>query len=239
MRDIRATAVGLLVLVAAAIPATAAAKGQLQARPTLVEIAPQAGASRFILANTGDAPVAAQVRVFAWSQVDGEDRLTPSQDVVLSPPIARVEAGSEQVVRLVRTGPAATAVDRTYRLVVNELPADKADPTTAVSVRMQYVIPLFVRAGDAAPPSMHCRIAAVVLSCRNAGGQAAQLGRSQLVDAGGHVVALSAGLYGYVLPHNERRWNLDQVALARLAGPVQLATQLNGQPERVVVDRSP
>lgn len=239
MGNARAIARHLLVLAAFALPATVAAKGHLQARPTLVEIAAQAGASRFLLANTGDAPVAAQVRVFAWSQVDGEDRLTPTQDVVLSPPIARVEAGGEQVVRVVRTFAPPTGMDRTYRLVVDELPGARVDPVNAVSVRMQYVIPLFVRAGDALPPALACRIEAATLRCRNGGGQAAQLGRSQLVDAGGKIVALSAGLFGYVLPLCERRWTLDPAALASLAGPLRLETQLNGQAERVVVDRSP
>jgi fimbrial chaperone protein len=215
----------------------AAAKGHLQARPTLVELLPQASATRMTLANTGDAVVGAQVRVFEWSQQDGDDRLVPATDMVVSPPIARVPAGGEQVVRVVRTGPAAAGKDRTYRLVVDELPGSR-EATTAVAVRMQYVIPLFVRAADASAPSVTCRLAGVDLACTNTGGQAAQLGRTRLVSADGHATALSAGLFGYVLPGAQRLWKL--AAGAPPAGAaLHLDTQLNGQPATLPVTRAP
>jgi fimbrial chaperone protein len=238
-RDRASTARWPLAVLAVLACTTAAAKGHLQARPTLVELAPQAAAGRLILANSGDAPVAAQVRVFSWDQVDGDDRLTPATDVVLSPPIASIPAGAEQVVRLVRTGPPATGHDRTYRLVVDELPGNPAAPNTAVSVRLQYVLPLFVRADGAAPPALACRVLAATLRCVNSGGQPAQLGRSQLVDGGGHALPLSAGLFGYVLPGRERRWALEASRLASLDGPLRLETQLNGQSVRVDLARTP
>jgi fimbrial chaperone protein len=225
--------------IAAGACTLATAKGHLQARPTMVELAPQAAAGRLMLANSGDAPVAAQVRVFAWEQVDGEDRLTPAKDVVLSPPIARIAPGGEQVVRLVRTGPAASGRDRTYRIVVDELPGDPTSPSTAISVRLQYVLPLFVRAAGAAPPALACRLAAANLVCRNAGGQPAQLGKSGLVDGAGHALALSAGLFGYVLPGSERRWAVDATRVAALDGGLHLDTQLNGQGARLDVARTP
>jgi fimbrial chaperone protein len=226
-------------LLAAVHCTTAAAKGHLQAGPTLVEISPQAGASRLTLANSGDAALGAQVRVFAWSQVDGEDRLAPATDVAISPPIARIAPGGEQVVRVVRTGVAPTGRDRTYRLVVDELPGDDTSTSTAVSVRLQYVLPLFLRAAGAAAPALDCRVAVATLSCINRGGQAAQLGRSALADAAGHSAVLSKGLFGYVLPASERRWNLEAGTLDQLGGALHLETQLNGQASRVDVARSP
>ncbi|HRP87670.1 MAG TPA: fimbria/pilus periplasmic chaperone, partial [Gammaproteobacteria bacterium] len=94
-----------LAAVLALLPAGHAfARGQLQARPTLVELAPGNQAGRLVLANTGDAPVAAQVRVFAWSQVDGEDRLADTNEIAISPAIVRIPPGGEQVVRVVRLG---------------------------------------------------------------------------------------------------------------------------------------
>lgn len=229
----------LVAALAATTCSAVASKGHLQARPTMIELAPQAGAGRLTLANSGDAPVAAQVRVFVWEQVDGEDRLTPAKDVVLSPPIARIAPGGEQVVRLVRTGPPATGRDRTYRVVVDELPGDPVSPSTAVSVRLQYILPLFVRAADATVAAVTCRLTAAILSCLNSGGQAAQLGKSQLIDGAGHTIPLSAGLFGYVLPHYERRWALDPAKLKSLGATLRLETQLNGQTAHVDVARTP
>jgi fimbrial chaperone protein len=229
---------GWCVVASACLAGAAAAKGHLQARPTLVELMPQAAATRMTLANTGDAPVGAQVRVFAWSQDGGQDTLVPATDVVVSPPITRVPAGGEQVVRIVRTGAPAAGRDRTYRLVVDELPGSR-ESTTAVAVRMQYVIPLFLRAADATAPAVKCTLAALELTCTNTGGQAAQLGRTRLVDAAGHASALSAGLFGYVLPGAQRRWSLARAAVPAGASALHLDTQLNGQPATLPVGRAP
>jgi fimbrial chaperone protein len=229
---------GVLVVVSAVLAGTASAKGHLQARPTLVDLPAQASATRMTLANTGDAPVGAQVRVFAWSQEGGEDRLVPATDVVVSPPIARVPSGGEQVVRVVRTGAPAAGRDRTYRLVVDELPGSR-ESATAVAVRMQYVLPLFLRAADATAPAVTCRVASLELTCTNTGGQAAQLGRTRLVDADGHAAALSSGLFGYVLPGAQRRWTLPRAAVPTGSAALHLDTQLNGQPATLPVQRAP
>lgn len=225
-----------LVLAFAAGGATA--KGKLQTRPTLVELPPRAAASRFVMANSGDSSVAAQVRVFAWSQEGGEDKLTPTDEVAISPPIAQIAAGAEQVVRVIRQAGPAVGADRTYRLVVDELPADKADDKSTIAVRLRYVIPLFVRAAGAEPPDLTCRLGAATLSCRNKGGQAAQLGRTRLSDTKGHSVELNAGLFGYVLPLSERRWELVAGTLATLVGELRLESQVNGQPATIPVERA-
>ena len=226
--------------IAATLAASAAgAKGQLQARPTMVEMPPAAAATRFILANTGDAPVAAQIKVFEWRQSKGQDELVPTRDVVVSPPIAQVAPGAEQVVRIIRPGPPVGGRDRSYRLVVEELPGSKKDANTAISVRLRYVIPLFLRAQGSSRPALACRLHGRMLACVNKGGQPAQLGRTTLHDSGGHAVELSAGLFGYVLPASERQWTLSDGRVDALSNTLRLESHLNGQPVTLPVARSP
>ncbi|KFN50285.1 fimbrial biogenesis chaperone [Arenimonas composti] len=213
------------------------ARGQLQAGPTLLEIPSGANATRLQLGNTGDATVAAQVRVYAWVQEDGEDRLLETEALVASPPIAEVEAGGEHLVRLVLTGtPPAGTVDATFRVVVDELPGDPQVGETGVQMRMRYVIPAFVRAAAATPPAIECELRASELSCRNRGGQAAQLAVTALRGADGPAVVLSSGLFGYVLPESERRWTLP-AGTGIPVGPLLLDTQLNGQAATIDVRR--
>ena len=217
----------------ALVASAASAKGQLQAKATLIEVGVDSAAGRLTLANTGDAPLAAQVRVFAWSQQDGEDRLSPTTAIVLSPPIVKIPAGGEQVVRVVRQGPAPSGRDQTYRVIVDELP-DKSKPNAnSISFRMRYVMPLFVRDAVAKPPTLACRIehqgAAASLSCNNSGGRAAQLGATTLLDAAGQKYELTPGLFGYVLPVSVRRWPLDLKHLAKLGPTLRLETRLNGE----------
>jgi fimbrial chaperone protein len=230
----------LSCVAALAMSQATAARGQLQAGPTLVEIAPGASAGRMTLSNTGDTAVSAQVRVFRWTQVDGEDRLTPTQDVVLSPGIARIEPGAQQVVRVVRQGNVASGQDQTYRIVVDELPppADQA-PEPGINFRMRYVVPVYARTAGATAPALACELRAAVLACTNTGGQAAQLGATRLIDKNGKLVALSRGLFGYVLPNARRQWPLESGYVTTLTAELRLETQLNGQPATVPVTRAP
>lgn len=235
----RVVTAALLGAAMASLAPASWARGQLQAAPTLVELAPGAGAGRMTLSNTGDTAVAAQVRAFAWSQVDGEDRLGATGDVVLSPAIVQIAPGASQVVRVVRVGAAPETRDASYRIVVDELPTPGETPTTGVQIRLRYVVPVYVRAAKATPSAVQCQLASTRLACRNGGGQAAQLGATRLSDRHGHSVVLTPGLFGYVLPASERHWSLDAAQLARLSGELQLETRSNGQPLTLPVTRAP
>ncbi len=235
MRRSRTLLIGACLAVAAF---AASAKGQLQAGPTLIELPVGSAAGRMTLSNSGDGAVAAQVRIYAWTQADGVDRLEPTTDVVASPAIGENAPGAEQVVRLVRQGPAPAGVDRTYRVVVEELPSAGQDNT--VNIRMRYVIPMFLRAPDASVPALACRIvAASQLICDNRGGRAAQLGASRLKNAGGRQSVLSEGLYGYVLPGASRRWELPPELQIPAGADLTMETQVNGQRAVLPVSRSP
>jgi fimbrial chaperone protein len=226
-RRLVAAVVTALVVAAGA----AHARGQLQTRQTGIDLPSGTRAGRLVLANTGDAPIAAQIRVYAWTQEDGDDRLEPSDALVASPPIIEIPPGGEQLIRLVRPNAAAVPQEQAYRVVVDELPGDPAEGQgSAVTVRMRYLLPLFVRAADPPPVALQCRIEADALTCRNHGGRAAQLGATRLVDAAGHKIEITPGLLGYVLAGSERRFPLDAAKLAASGPPGKLEVSLNGQP---------
>lgn len=209
------------------------AGGQLQTRQTGVDMPAGARSGRLVLANSGDAPVAAQIRVYVWTQENGEDRLEPSNDLVVSPPIVEIPAAGEQLVRLVRPQADAPARELAYRIVVDELPGDSETAENAVAVRMRFLIPAFVRAADPAPTDLHCRIAISALVCENLGGRAAQLGATELLDAAGNTFKVSPGLLGYVLAGSSRSWPLSAEGLASLGPPRTLEVLLNGQSARI------
>jgi hypothetical protein len=66
------------------------------------QLARRPGASGITLQNLGEAAVYGQVRVYLWEQKDGDDVLTPTQDVVASPPIIQINPKASQTIRLVR-----------------------------------------------------------------------------------------------------------------------------------------
>ena len=223
--------VGVCALLLAA--AGAHARGQLQTRQTGVDMPAGARAGRLVLANSGDAPVAAQIRVYVWTQENGEDRLEPATDLMASPAIVEIPAAGEQLIRLVRPDAKAPARERAYRVVVDELPRDTDTGENAVAVRMRFLIPAFIRAADPAPTDLQCRVASNTLVCQNSGGRAAQIGATDLLDATGKTLQVSAGLLGYVLAGSSREWPLPAKGLAALGSPRTLEVLLNGQSARI------
>lgn len=230
----------LLAAVLALTGGVAQAKGQLQARQTGVDLLPGVRGGRLVLGNAGDASVAAQVKVYAWTQDGDADQLVPSSDLAVSPPVVEIPAGGEQLVRIVRASAAAPTREMAYRLVVDELPGDPgSDGGSAVQVRMRYLIPVFVRVADPAPTNLQCRVEATGLACSNRGGIAAQLGASTLVARDGRRLKLTDGLLGYVLAGSARRFDVDAGALGEAAVWRTLEVRLNGQPTSVDLSPAP
>ncbi len=221
-----------LVALSSVLATGAAAAASLQVAPISLALTPQQRAEALWLSNSGAQALTAQIRVFAWTQHDGVERLEPTGDIILSPPLAEVAADARQLVRVLRTDPAAPlpSHETAYRLIVDELPLARADGTIGVSFVMRYSIPLFV-AGTAPAPAPALRAqwrqdgATLHLEVRNDGDQRAQLADLQCA---GDVAHLHAGLLGYALARSTMRWSLPVTAPA---GCILSAT-INGRPQQ-------
>jgi len=190
------------------IPANASTVVIWPVDPTLK---PGEQATALWLENKGDKPVTLQVRSFDWAQPQGDDALTPQDDVVVSPPITTVAAGKRQLVRVIRRNPAAAAApEKAYRLLIDELPTapspgDPAAASARLAVQMRYSIPLFVYAADPAVQKVALVSRTLTtdegrfVEVRNTGTLHARLTDLRIV-AGNQDRMIKAGLNGYVLP---------------------------------------
>ena len=216
-----------------ALAASGGAKAaNLQISPVSIAFAPAQGAAGINLQNFGDTPLYGQVRVFTWEQKDGIDVLTPTADVVASPPIIEVAAKSVQTIRLVRRKPVEGALERSYRILIDEIPRNEAG--SGVAIRLQYSVPVFVApaATGAAPElsfSLGHRDGALVLRARNGGAQHAQLGATRMRAKDGAEVELSKGLLGYALAGEAREWPLPKDKAAQLAASASVTATVNGR----------
>lgn len=205
---------------AACLPSSASS---LQISPILVSFGADQPASALTLQNAGDVPLNAQVRVFAWSQKDGDDVLDPDQSIQASPPIVAIPALGQQVVRLVRRVQQAPQHELSYRLLIDELPGNNGPTGNLVNFRLRYSVPMFVSpAGFPAPARLSWRLQRHdkhwVLSASNHGSLHAQLGSTKLHWPDGREVTLAAGLYGYALAGSTRNWDMPDDLPAPVSG---------------------
>ncbi|WP_052712052.1 fimbrial biogenesis chaperone [Paracidovorax citrulli] len=261
---LRRTAAALAWALLPALPGTAHAAAPLMIWPVDPVIAGEQRAVALWVENRGTEPVAMQARVFAWRQEEGDDRFTPQQAVVASPPISQIPPGARQMVRLIATQPVPPGQEQAFRVLLDELPTPPAAPGATqgasqaaspaqfgVRLQIRYAIPLFVYAPGTMGPRMPATYADLLsalstgatlepalrwsvdrgpdgrqhLVVRNTGAGHARLTAVRWQAPGRDGPVVTPGLLGYVLPHSQRRWVLDQPPPAK---PELLAT-VNGR----------
>jgi fimbrial chaperone protein len=219
------------------LPAQAAT---LQISPVMVNISADANATGITLKNPGEKPLFGQVRVFRWDQANGEDTLTPTQDLVASPPLIQIAAHADQLVRLVRTAPGPNAAEQGYRVLIDELPEPDAAPTSGVTIRLRYSVPVFVEpAADGGQPRLSWHLSRDaqhwMLRVDNAGGKRAQIAAVQLIDHAGNAYPINKGLLGYALAGRERHWQVTLPDDVAQNGPLRVRAAVNSLPAEAAV----
>lgn len=205
-------------------------------------------ASALWLENRGTETANLQIRVFAWSQNGFDEQYQNQRDVIGSPPVARIEPGQKQLVRLTRTREVPPGQELAYRIIIDEIPSalppaanDSTKTAATIRLQMRYSVPLFAygaglwskvdasRPRDAAGiglPQLSGRTVKVdgkpYIEIRNRGSVHARLTEAVL-KSGGKSQSMVDGLLGYVLPGATMRWP------APLAQGDALQVRVNGQ----------
>lgn len=231
----KAVSAALLLLSLAGGVQEAARAASLQISPVSVRLRPGQNAAGIELQNLGDGPIYGQVRVFLWDQKQGDDVLTPTRELVASPPIVQIAARASQTVRLVRTGAgAAGAGEATYRVLIDEVAREDSATGTGVDIRLRYSVPVFVAGAAAMPEALTWRVAkkngAWLLRVDNGGGLHAQIGTLEFNNRAGVRFVVSKGLFGYVLAGRWREWALPVDAAADLSGVLEVHALVNARP---------
>ena len=207
-------------------------------------------ASALWLENRGTETANLQIRVFAWSQNGFDEQYQNQRDVIGSPPVAKIEPGQKQLVRLTRTREVPPGQELAYRIIIDEIPSALQVPTppegknTAAAIRfqMRYSVPLFAygaglwsKEDSTRPrdpkgvglPQLSWRTVAVdgrpYVEVRNQGAVHARL-TDVAIKQGGQSKPLAEGLLGYVLPGAVMRWP----APGPLASESALQVRVNG-----------
>jgi fimbrial chaperone protein len=191
------------LLAASLFVSTVAQAGSFAVSPVRLYMTPKDRAIAVTLRNEGDTEVVLQAEINVWSQkADGTDELTPTDDLVLSPPIIKLPARGTQIVRLARLVPPDASRQLTYRMIIREVPEIKAKPGLNIPFALAFSLPVFITPPPAAR-QMACSLSkteakTAALTCANSGTAYAQTREVTLKYASGSSVKLNGG--GYVLP---------------------------------------
>lgn len=235
----------LRTLVASAFiaPATTLAGGpSIGVMPVTVQLAPGQMATTLTVSNQGDREIAFQVRAYAWTQPGGSDQLTPTTELLASPPLGTIPAGGKQIMRLILRRPAQRQ-EASYRILLDQIPPP-AEPGT-INLALRLSIPIFAAPTTRIAPHVRWRIERegdnAYLVAANDGGRHEKIQEIALTTAHGDPLSVDTGLSPYLLAGATGRWRLLEPA--RLPPPGEnlrlTARSMAGAIDQSVAVRAP
>ena len=223
----------LILLLFASLGLTAPAwSGQFSVSPVRIYMDPRDRATALTLINEGDEELVMQADVFLWKQKPGgEDDLTLSEDLFLSPPIIKLAPKAKQVVRLAMVRSPKSGPQLTYRLIVREIPeARPADKTLQVPIALAFSLPIFITPPNA-KRDLGCALErastdTVRVTCVNSGNAYAHPREFILSNSAGEKMA-GRDSGGYILPGITRSFDIKRGDGSVPAGKAKLAVTLD------------
>lgn len=137
----------LLIATLLLAPPPLAAAATYTVNPTRVYLNAGATSALMTLKNESPTTLRMQLRAQRWDQTRaGEMQLAPTEDLIVFPSLLTLAPGEERKVRVASSVPFG-AVEKTYRLYVEELPAGAGDDSGSPSVRIltRMGIPVFLQ----------------------------------------------------------------------------------------------
>jgi len=228
----RALSLVCIALASGSFPAKPAWAGQFSVSPVRIYMAPRDRATAITITNESDEALVMQADVYSWKQKpDGEDDLTLSEDLFLSPPIIKLAPRARQVVRLAMLRPSPSPDQLTYRMLVREIvEARPADEKLKLQVALAFSLPVFITPASA-KGKLECSAQrsapdALVVSCENKGNAYVHPREFSLLGASGEKLA-GRDSGGYLLPGIRRTFDIKRADGRIPGGKARLAAGLD------------
>ena len=194
-------------------PAPACA-GTFSISPLRAELSASAQTAALTLRNQEPTPAVVQAEVMLWEQVNGEDRLTSTRDLLVSPAVFTLPAAGSQLIRVALRRAADPQRELSYRLILTEVPQQASPDFTGLNVALRLSLPVFVAPVAKASPALDWSAAraddgALAVTARNSGNAYARVISFSAAPAAQPAAAVQQNVTAYILPGQARTWTID------------------------------
>ncbi len=149
-----------------------------------------------------------------WEQTGGEEKLTGTRELLVSPAVVTIPGNGSQLVRVALRRPVDAERELSYRLILTEVPQAASPDFTGLSVALRLSLPIFVAPVATAAPALEWSAVrsgegSVKLAARNAGNAHARVLSFDVLSAAGSRLGLPQNVSAYILPGQARTWTLE------------------------------
>jgi fimbrial chaperone protein len=149
--------------------------------PTGLSIANRELSGSVVVTNTGTEEVVIQARPYAWSQ-SGQESRAETRDLLLNPPIFKLAAGEQQLVRVASRAAPLPDTERAYRVVFSEVPPQPTGAQSGFRITLAMDIPVYIEPTQATRSNVAWRRESGHLVAENSGGKHFRLREVQILD---------------------------------------------------------
>lgn len=186
--------------------------GSFTVNPVRITLSPSRRVAAITVTNAAKEASVIQLETSRWTQQGGKDVLTPSSEILATPPIFTLQPGASQIVRVGLRQPPNTAGELTYRLLLREVPPPQPI-SQGLRVALAISMPVFVVSAQPAFSNLQWqaeRLAdgRIQLQVTNTGNAHVQVGALELSSSGSASPVVQQSVATYVLPGNTRSWTL-------------------------------
>jgi fimbrial chaperone protein len=133
------------VFLAAVFFSTGLSAAEFSINPLRVYLDGKQKSGTIVVENKSDEPLTIQATMNSWAQKNGkDDDIFPTNDLVVSPPIFKIQPKSRQVVRIGNLKKPDALLEGAYRLYLDEVPRPRKPTDTGVSVSIRSSLPIFI-----------------------------------------------------------------------------------------------
>jgi fimbrial chaperone protein len=188
--------------------------GTFSISPLRAELSSRVQTGALTLRNQEDTPVVVQAEALLWEQAEGQDKLSPTRDVLVSPAVFTIPGNGSQLVRVALRRPADAKQELSYRLILTEVPQQASPDFTGLNVALRLSLPIFVAPTTTAEPRLEWSASRsaegeIAITARNAGNAHARVLNFNVSPAAGSKPWIPQDVTAYILPGQARTWTLD------------------------------
>lgn len=210
--------------------AATAFAGAFQVSPVRIELTAGAPAGSLAVRNDGTQSVVVQLSLLKWTQVANTDRYEPTTEALVTPPIATIPPGGEQLVRVGLRRAADPRVELAYRLYVQEIPPPPQPGFSGLQMALRVGVPVFVSPVVAGTRSLIWRAritddGSLSITAVNSGTVNAQIQSIQARASDGSSGWGADHALVYVLAGSERTWTLRSNAANGVSRPANVVVK--------------
>jgi fimbrial chaperone protein len=181
-------------------------------QPVRIEILPSRRSAALKISNRSGEPLTVQTSVMKWSLQDAKQTYAEVDDFVLNPPIFTVAPHSSQVVRLGPRAQQFDAVEKSYRLILTEVPGPLPIGFSGTRTVLRISVPIFIRQNAVLTNKISWEAwlesdGSITIDAENQGTSHVQFERLQLTNSGKSTMRTANQ---YALPQEKVEWKCNE-----------------------------